>query len=329
VSAPRRPSGPPPAKKARSHPRKLQTREAPMSRWPRIIICLMLLGAAALHSMAAAAQSERPPGESTAAARDDLSIELVDPKVLRVCADPRNLPFSNQNGEGFENKLAEFLGAKFNKQVAYTWYPQAPGFVRNTLAALKCDVIIGYPQGSDVVQTTNPYYRTTYALVFKPGRGLDDIKTLADPRLKEKRLGVVAGTPPSTYMATSGLMARAKPYPLVVDTRFDNSIELMIKDLVAGDIDVGVLWGPLAGYYAKQSKEPLVVVPLTHEESGPPMVFRIAMGVRPSDQQWKRQLNQTIQQNQAAINHILLGFGVPLLDESNMPITEESAAKRP
>jgi quinoprotein dehydrogenase-associated probable ABC transporter substrate-binding protein len=300
-----------------------------MSRWPRMRMSLMLLGAAALHSLAAAAQSEHPSGESTAAARDDQSIELVDPKVLRVCADPRNLPFSNQNGEGFENKLAEFLGTKLNKEVVYTWYPQAPGFVRNALAALKCDVIIGYPQGSDVVQTTNPYYRTTYALVFKPGRGLDDIKTLADPRLKEKRLGVVAGTPPSTYMATSGLMARAKPYPLVVDTRFDNSIELMIKDLVAGDIDVGVLWGPLAGYYAKQSKEPLVVVPLTHEESGPPMVFRIAMGVRPSDQQWKRQLNQTIQQNQAAINHILLGFGVPLLDESNMPITEESAAKRP
>ena len=100
------------------------------------------------------------------------------------CRDGRE-PFSNQNGEGFENKLAEFLGTKLNKEVVSTWYPQAPGFVRNTLAVLKCDVIIGYPQGADVVQTTNPYYRTTYALVFKPGRGLDDIKTLADPRLKE------------------------------------------------------------------------------------------------------------------------------------------------
>ena len=155
-----------------------------MSRWPKIIISLMLLGRAALHSMAAGAQSEHPSSESTAA-RDDLSIELVDAKVLRVCADPRNLPFSNQNGEGFENKLAEFLGTKLNKQVAYTWYPQAPGFVRNTLAAFKCDVIIGYPQGSHVVQTTNPYYRTIYTRGFKPGRGLDDIKTLADPRLKE------------------------------------------------------------------------------------------------------------------------------------------------
>ena len=126
-----------------------------MSRWPDSLVGL-LLGAAVVWSTAATAQVEHPP-EGSGAGRDDLSIELVDPKVLRVCADPRNLPFSNQNGEGFENKLADFLGTKLNKQVAYTWYPQAPGFVRNTLAALKCDVIMGYPQGSDVVQTTNPY----------------------------------------------------------------------------------------------------------------------------------------------------------------------------
>jgi quinoprotein dehydrogenase-associated probable ABC transporter substrate-binding protein len=298
-----------------------------MWRWPDILVGL-LLGAGGIWSVAATAQIEHPP-EVPSAGREDLSIELVDPKVLRVCADPRNLPFSNQSGEGFENKLAEFLGTKLNKQVAYTWYPQAPGFVRNTLAALKCDVIIGYPQGSDVVQTTNPYYRTAYALVFKPGSGFEGIETLADPRLKGKRLGVIAGTPPSTYMATSGLMARAKPYPLVVDTRVDNSIELMIKDLIAGDIDVGVLWGPLAGYYAKQSNPPLVVLPLTREGSGPPMIYRIAMGVRASDQQWKRQLNQMIRDHQAAINHILLGFGVPLLDENNTPITEENATPRP
>jgi quinoprotein dehydrogenase-associated probable ABC transporter substrate-binding protein len=300
-----------------------------MSRWSNRLVGLLLLGAAVVRSMSVAAQVEHTPTDATGAGREDLSIELVDPKVLRVCADPRNLPFSNQSGEGFENKLAELLGSKLNKQVAYTWYPQAPGFVRNTLAALKCDVIMGYPQGSDLVQTTNPYYRTAYALVFKPGSGFEGIETLADPRLKQKRLGVIAGTPPSTFMATSGLMARAKPYPLVVDTRVDNSIELMIKDLVAGDIDVGVLWGPLAGYYAKQANPPLVVLPLTREASGPPMVYRIAMGVRASDQQWKRQLNQMIRDNQAAINHILLGFGVPLLDENNTPITEENATKRP
>jgi len=299
-----------------------------MSRRSKIIKGLVLVGAAVAAIKAVPAQTGHAPGDA-AAAGEDLSIELVDPKVLRVCADPRNLPFSNQTGEGFENKLAEFLGEKFGKPVNYTWYPQAPGFVRNTLAALKCDVIMGYPQGSDLVQTTNPYYRTAYALVFKPGSGLEGIRTMADPRLKAKRLGVVAGTPPSTYMASSGLMARAKPYPLVVDTRVDNSIEVMMKDLLAGDIDVAVLWGPLAGYYAKQSKEPLTVVPLTQEASGPPMIYRMAMGVRPSDQQWKRRLNQAIQENQASINHILLGFGVPLLDEHNAAITEGTAATRP
>ena len=300
-----------------------------MPRWQTIIMSLLLLGSAAPLSVGTWAQEAPPVAESAGPDNAEPSIELVDPKVLRVCADPRNLPFSNQNGEGFENKLADFLGAKLGKTVAYTWYPQAPGFVRNTLAALKCDVIVGYPQGSDLVQTTNPYYRTAYALVFKPASGLDGIESLADPRLKQKRLGVIAGTPPSTYMATSGLMTRAKPYPLVVDTRFDNSIEVMIKDLVAGDIDVGVLWGPLAGYYAKQTDPPLAVVPLIKEVNGPPMVYRMAMGVRASDQNWKRQLNQTIHDNQAAINHILLGFGVPLLDESNQPISEETAAKRP
>jgi len=109
----------------------------------------------------------------------DLSIELIDPKVLRVCADPRNMPFSNEKGEGFENKLAELVAQKLGKSLAYTWYPQAPGFVRNTLGAYKCDVIMGYPQGNDIVQSTNPYYRTAYALVFRPGRGLDGVDTSA------------------------------------------------------------------------------------------------------------------------------------------------------
>ena len=105
--------------------------------------------------------------------RPDLSIELIDPKVLRVCADPNNMPFSTDKGEGFENKLAELLAEKLGKGLSYSWYPQAPGFVRNTLAAHKCDVIMGIPQGDDLVQVTNPYYRTAYALVFKQGHGLE------------------------------------------------------------------------------------------------------------------------------------------------------------
>jgi quinoprotein dehydrogenase-associated probable ABC transporter substrate-binding protein len=259
----------------------------------------------------------------------DLSIELVDPKVLRVCADPRNLPFSDEKGEGFENKLAELFAEKLQKKLDYMYFPQATGFVRMTLAAHRCDVIMGFPQGDELVQGTNPYYRTAYALVAKPGSGLEDVTSLGDNRLKGKHLGIVAGTPPATNMAVNGLMANAKPYPLMIDTRIDSSVGAMIKDLTAGEIDAAVLWGPMAGYYAKQANPPLHVTPLVKETSGPRLIYRIGMGVRTADQNWKRLLNRLIQENQPAINKILLDFGVPLLDENDRPITMEMTAKQP
>ena len=259
----------------------------------------------------------------------DLSIELVDPKVLRVCADPRNLPFSNEKGEGFENKLAELFAEKLQKKLDYMYFPQAAGFVRMTLAAHRCDVIMGFPQGDDLVQGTNPYYRTAYALVAKQGSGLDEVAALEDQRLKGKHIGVVAGTPPATNMAAYGLMTNAKSYPLMIDTRFDSSTVAMINDLMSGEIDAGVLWGPMAGYYARQANPPLHVTPLVKETSGPRLAYRIGMGVRPADQNWKRLLNRLIQENQSTINKILLDFGVPLLDENDRPISAEMTAKQP
>ena len=250
----------------------------------------------------------------------DLSFELVDPNVLRVCADPRNLPFSNEKGEGFENKLAELFADKLHKKLDYVYFPQATGFVRMTLGAHRCDVIMGFPQGDDLAQGTNPYYRTAYALVVKQGSGLDDVTTLEDARLKGKHIGVVAGTPPATNMAAAGLMANAKPYPLMIDTRVDSSVQAMINDLTSGAIDAAVLWGPMAGFYAKKSSQPLHVTPLVKESTGPKLVYRIGMGVRSADQNWKRQLNALINENQQEINKILLDFGVPLLDESDRPI---------
>src|ERR1700682_5433541 len=211
----------------------------------------------------------------------DLSMELVDPKVLRVCADPRNLPFSNEKGEGFENKLAELFAEKLQKKLNYMFFPQATGFVRMTLGAHRCDVIMGFPQGDDLVQGTNPYYRTAYALVARPGSGLEDVVSLGDNRLKGKRLGIVAGTPPATNMAANGLMANAKPYPLMIDTRTDSSAVAMINDLMSGEIDAGVLWGPMAGYYARQANAPLHVTPLVKETSGPRLAYPIRMGGRP------------------------------------------------
>ncbi len=259
--------------------------------------------------------------------RPQSSLELIDPKVLRVCADPHNMPFSTDKGEGFENKLAEFLANKLGKSVAYAWYPQATGFVRNTLAAHRCDVIMGVPQGDDLIQVTNPYYRTAYALVFKRGQGLEGVDTMADPRLNGRRIGVVAGTPPGNNMAANGLMANAKPYPLVVDTRVSSSAEAMMRDLESGDIDAGILWGPMAGYYARQAASATAVVPLVKETTGPRLAYRIGMGVRYSDQDWKRLLNRTIAESQPSINALLLGFGVPLLDDNDRPVTEGAVAK--
>ena len=271
-----------------------------------------------------------PPGKLLAQQileRPQSSLELIDPKVLRVCADPHNMPFSTESGEGIENKIAALLADKLGKGLTYAWYPQATGFVRNTLAAHKCDVIMGAPQGDDLVQVTNPYYRTAYALVYKRGNGLDGVDTLEDPRLKGRRIGIVAGTPPGNNMAVNGLMAKAKPYPLVVDTRIDSSAAAMMRDLAAGEIDAGILWGPMAGYYARQAKSATSVIPLVKETTGPRLAYRIAMGVRFADQDWKRQLNRLIAENQPAINKVLLSFGVPLLDDNDRPIAADAVAK--
>jgi quinoprotein dehydrogenase-associated probable ABC transporter substrate-binding protein len=284
--------------------------------WYRLPCVVMLLTASAWAQTPPLGGREAP----------DLSIELVDPNVLRVCADPHNMPFSNEKGEGFENKLAQLFADKLQKKLAYTYFPQATGFVRMTLGSHRCDVIIGFPQGDDLVQSTNPYYRTAYALVYKPGE-LDGLDRLSDERLKQKRIGVVAGTPPASYLAMQGLLGRIKPYALMVDTRIDSSAEAMIKDLQAGDIDVGILWGPMAGYYGRDAG--LKVVPLVKDSGGPQLAYRIAMGVRGADQNWKRQLSRLIQENQPEINKILIGFGVPLLDEKDQPITESSLDRKP
>jgi len=274
--------------------------------------------------------TEAAPIAAIAQASDDAgSLELVDPEVFRACGDPRNLPFSNEKGEGFENKLAELFAAKLGKKLGYTYFPQATGFVRNTLGSHRCDVIMGFPQGSDLVQVTVPYYRTTYALVSRPGSGFEGVKALDDPLLKEKRIGVVAGTPPSTNMAINGLMAHVKPYPLTIDTRVDSSAQAMIDDIARGDIDCGILWGPMAGYFASRSNPALIVAPLLNETMGPPLIYRIGMAVRPSDQEFKRTLNKLIAENQMEINKLLLSYDVPLLDESGGLITSDTLSKRP
>jgi quinoprotein dehydrogenase-associated probable ABC transporter substrate-binding protein len=268
---------------------------------------LGLLVGAALASPAHAAEGQR--------------IDLVSRLSLRVCADPANMPFSNDKGEGFENKIAEIVAAELKVPVEYVWFPQAVGFIRNTLFAKRCDIVMGYAQGDELVLNTNAYYRSVYALVYRGGAGLDGVDSLADPRLKDKRIGVIAGTPPATTMAALGLIGHAKAYPLVVDRRYEAPGERMVRDIRAGDVDAGVLWGPMAGYFAADGGDKLVVVPLLKETVGPRLAYRITFGVRQLDDEWKRQLNALIAKLQGRFDAVLLQYGVPLVDEQNNLIT--------
>jgi quinoprotein dehydrogenase-associated probable ABC transporter substrate-binding protein len=246
-------------------------------------------------------------------------VDLVDRTALRVCADPANLPFSNDRGEGFENKIADIVAGELKLPVEYTWFPQATGFIRQTLFAKRCDVVLGYAQGDDLVLNTNHYYRSTYALVHRKDGALDGISGLSDPRLQGKHIGVIAGTPPATTMAQLGLIQQAKPYPLMVDRRYDSPGERMIADIQSGEIEAGVLWGPIAGSFA--SKAGLAVVPLLKDEGAARMAYRITFGVRPLEDDWKRELNTLIARRQGDFDAVLLAFGVPLLDEQNRLIT--------
>lgn len=254
--------------------------------------------------------------------------DLVNRQVLRVCSDPGNLPFSNDKKEGFENKIADILAEELNIPVEYTWFPQVTGFLRNTLFAKRCDLVIGTGQGDPSLLNTNAIYGSAYVLLYKPNNGLDGVDSLFDPRLKDKRIGVVAGTPPSNLVAKAGLMGKARPYQLVVDRRYDSPAEDMVKDIRSGEIDAGVLWGPIGGYFAGKGGEKLIVVPLTKDAQGNHMEFRITMGVRQGDALWKRQLNDIIRKRQGDIDRVLLEYGVPLLDDDGKPITEPRIADR-
>ena len=243
--------------------------------------------------------------------------DLVNRTALRVCADPANMPFSNERGEGFENKIADIVAAEFKIPVEYTWFPQATGFIRQTLFAKRCDVVIGYAQGDELVLNTNHYYRSAYALVYRAGSALDGVDSLSDPRLKGRRIGVTAGTPPGSVMARLGLIEQAKPYPLMVDRRYDSPGERMIEDIRSGAIDAGILWGPIAGYFAARGGDKLSVVPLLKEVGAPRMAYRITFGVRNLEDDWKHQLNAVIARRQGDIDAVLLEFGVPLLDDQS------------
>jgi quinoprotein dehydrogenase-associated probable ABC transporter substrate-binding protein len=252
-------------------------------------------------------------------------------RAFRVCQDPNNLPFSSDRGEGFENRIAELFAAKLGWKVQYYSFPQRLGFIRNTLRFklpgedYPCDVVMGVPARYDQTATTKAYYRSTYALVFPEGRGLDAVQSSADllalpnERLAQLRIGVYDRSPASEWLAKHGLVDSGIPYRILSADPNQYAGEIIEKDLTAGKIDAAIVWGPIAGYFAKRMQEPkLRVVPLA-PEPGVKLEYAIAMGVRFGEPEWKATLERLIAEHQAQIDAILREYGVPLLDVEGGP----------
>lgn len=232
---------------------------------------------------------------------------------LRVCGDPNNLPFSNKQSEGFENKIAEVIAKELRIDLTYFWWPHQQGLVRRALKPGFCDVMISIPQGWDRVLWTKPYYRSAYAFVYRKDRGFH-ISSLDDPLLKRLKIGVYINSPPAEALASRGITTNIVGYSLYYDSITERP-DKILQDLVAGEIDVVLDWGPMAGYFAKRlnGSTPLEVVLLQGGESGSPFTFEFSMGVKEGNAALKAELEQAISQRHAEIRKILEEYGVPLL----------------
>lgn len=247
------------------------------------------------------------------------SRQALTTSILRVCADPSNLPFSNDKLEGFENRIIQLIADHLDLEVRYTWFPQTIGFVRNTLRMRDCDLISGITTTSELVQNTNPYYHSAYVMVYRQDSGIT-ATSMVDPQLSDKTLGVIAGTPPANLIAQQGLLGNVKPYHLVADTRHHKPARNAVHDVANGVTDVAFVWGPLAAHHAKEVDSELVVVPLTNENSRTRLTFRVSMAVRYNETDWKHEINNALADLKPGINDILNEYNVPLLNEKGQPI---------
>ena len=244
------------------------------------------------------------------------AIEAVDTQNLRVCADPSNLPFSNDKGEGYENEIAELLGKKLGIPVVYDFFPQVIGYVRNTLNKKKCDIIIGITASNDLVLNTVPYMRWAYGMVYLKDAGIN-VDRPNHPQLAELSIGVQAGTPPTFVLQRYNLMGRVRPYNLTFDPRFAVIGETMIEDMIDGLTDIVFMSGPIASHYLHKkgfNKDQYVFIPLeTTDQGWGRMDYYTTMGVRDGETDWKKKLNRFIKENQKDIDAILAKHNIPIL----------------
>jgi mxaJ protein len=238
--------------------------------------------------------------------------------VLRVCADPNNLPFSNERGEGFENKIAELIAADMGAKVEYTWWAQRRGFFRNTLKAGMCDLVAGVPAGFEMAQTTSPYYRSTYVFVYRKSSGLD-VRSFDDPVLRRVKIGVqmigddFSNAPPAHALTNRHIIENVRGYTVYGDYSRPNPPADIVAAVARGEVDVAVVWGPLAGYFAPRQRVALAVVPVSPQVDVPflPFVYDIAMGVRRGDNAFRDEIEEVLERRRDDIARILDSYGVP------------------
>lgn len=258
------------------------------------------------------------------------SVQNQSREILKICADPELMPFSNKNEEGIENKIAGLLAKELGAKLEYEWFPQRMGFIRNTLRATadnsngyKCDLVLSVPEHFELAATTKPYYVATYALVYVKGRGLDSVNEpaqLAELNSSGKKIkfGLFDRGPAQLWVFKHGLMDNMVPYRFQLGDPKDNPTEIILNDLLSGKIDATIVWGPTAAYFAKQNRDKgkLVVLPLSDDPDMPEMkfVFNMSMAVRHGELEWKDQLNGLIDKYQQDINDIIASYGVPILE---------------
>jgi len=245
---------------------------------------------------------------------------IADARELRVCADPNNLPFSNERGEGFENKIAELIADELGVTLSYTWWAQRRGFIRNTLNTGSCDLVTGTTNGIEMLRTTLPYYRSGYAFVTRQDG--PKVSSLDDPILHNLRIGIQlvgedgANPPPSEALARRGIVDNVRGYLVYGDYREQNPAAAIMDAVAKGEIDVAIVWGPVAGYFAGRESVPLKVALVTPQNDGPrlPMVFDINMGVRRDDPTLRDEINAALSKLRPKIDAVLANYGVPRAD---------------
>jgi len=270
-------------------------------RAPRVLI----IGASIGLTLAAAAAVQR--------------VSFADPvRTLRVCADPNNLPFSNERREGLENKLADLIADDLGARVEYTWWAQRRGFIRNTLNADLCDVVMGVPGSFELALVTRPYYRSTYVFVTRRDRGLT-LRSFDDSLLRTVRIGVqmigddYANAPPAHALANRGIVDNVRGYLVYGDYRQESPPARIIEAVASGEIDVAIAWGPLAGYFASRQAVPLEIAPVSPQIDLPflPFVYDIALGVRRGNDSLRAELDDVLVRRRADIGRLLDSYGVP------------------